>query len=214
MCSRCSYAGVRPITSRTSYVGAPCKSTNATTCPACAKANRYLRMTQLRDGWCTEHEPADTTTEPTQDQRDVLAARAELFNEYHDARGDGDDELADAIKALVADLDIELRELGVRGQLPPLDPKPRRKAKSTRRRDDVPDLPRRKVNKALTVGTAYADGKYRPSTFFTLTLPSYGHINKVRDPKTRLRLVSVGSPAWTLDGLRLTPSGSRHDPPR
>ncbi|WP_328411253.1 replication initiator [Nocardia sp. NBC_00403] len=182
-----------PITSRTSYVGAPCKSTNATTCPACAKANRYLRMTQLREGWCTEHEPVDTTTEPTQAQQDVLAGRAMFFTDYHDARRDGDDELADAIKALVADMDVELRALGVRGKLPPLDAKPRRKAKSTRRRDDVPDLPRKKVNKALTVGAAYADGKYRPSTFFTITLDSYGHINKVRDPKTG-KMVSDGSP--------------------
>lgn len=182
-----------PVTSRTSYVGAPCKSTNAATCPACAKANRYLRMTQLREGWCAEHEPVDTTTEPTQAQTDVLGSRAKLFNDYHDARRVGDHELADAIKALVADLDVELRELGVRGRLPALDEKPRRKAKSTRRRDDLPDLPRQKVNKALTVGTAYANGKYRPSTFFTLTLDSYGTINRVRDPETG-KMVSDGSP--------------------
>ncbi|WP_406237723.1 replication initiator [Nocardia sp. NBC_01009] len=182
-----------PITSRTSYVGAPCKSTVASTCPACAKANRYLRMTQLREGWCAEHEPVDTKTEPTQAQQDVLGGRAILFADYHDARRDGDHELADAIKALVADLDVELRELGVRGRLPALDEKPRRKAKSTRRRDDLPDLPRKKVNKALTVGAAYANGKYRPSTFFTITLDSYGAINRVRDPETG-KMVSDGSP--------------------
>lgn len=182
-----------PIAARTSYVGAPCKSTVDSICPACAKANRYLRMTQLREGWCAEHEPADDKSEPTEAQRDVLAARASLFTDYHEARRDGDTELAQAIKELVADLDTELRELGVRGQLPPLDSKPRRKAKSTRRRDDVPDLPRKKVNKALTVGAVYADGKHRPSTFFTLTLDSYGHINRVRDPETG-EMVSDGSP--------------------
>ncbi|MFQ6328878.1 replication initiator [Nocardia sp. CWNU-33] len=187
-----------PITSRTSYVGAPCKSTNGTTCPACAKANRYLRMTQLREGWCAEREPVDATTEPTEAQQEILAGRAMFFTDYHEARGEGDDELADAIKALVADMDVELRALGVRGKLPPLDAKPRRKAKSTRRRDDVPDLPRKKVNKALTVGAAYADGKYRPSTFFTLTLDSYGHINRVWDPTggkdKKGAMVSDGSP--------------------
>ncbi|WP_433758130.1 replication initiator [Nocardia sp. CA-135398] len=181
-----------PITSRTSYVGAPCKSTNASTCPACAKANRYLRMTQLREGWCAEHEPVDTKTEPTQAQEDVLGSRAKLFTDYHDACSAGDHELADAIKALVADLDVELRELGVRGRLPALDEKPRRKAKSTRRRDDLPDLPRRKVEKT-TIGRAYANGKYRPSTFFTITLDSFGHINRVRDPETG-KMVSDGSP--------------------
>ncbi|WP_067494963.1 replication initiator [Nocardia ignorata] len=182
-----------PITSRTSYVGAPCKSTVATVCPACAKANRYLRMTQLREGWCAEHEPVDPETVVTQAQQDVLGARALLFNDYHDARRAEDHELAEAIKALVADLDTELRELGVRGRLPALDEKPRRKTKSTRRRDDVPDLPRKKVNKNLTIGQAYAEGKYRPSTFFTLTLPSYGSINRVRDRETG-EMVSDGSP--------------------
>ena len=182
-----------PITSRTSYVGAPCKSTHADTCPACAKANRYLRMTQLRDGWCAEAEPVDPETVVTQAQQDVFAARATLFNQYKEARREGNDEFADDIKALVADLDTELRELGVRGRLPGLDESPRRKAKSTRRRDDVPDLPRKRVNKTVTVGTAYADGKYRPSTFFTLTLPSYGSINRYRDTVTG-QMVSDGSP--------------------
>ncbi len=182
-----------PITSRTSYVGAPCKATVATTCPACAKANKYLRVTQLREGWCAEHEPADAQPVVTQAQADVLAARATLFNQYKDARADGDDEFADDIKALVADLDTELRELGVRGRLPALDEKPRRKTKSTRRRDDLPDLPRLKVDKKLTIGKAYAGGKIRPSAFFTLTLDSFGAINRVHDPQTN-DLVSDGSP--------------------
>ncbi|MEU0545032.1 replication initiator [Nocardia sp. NPDC005978] len=182
-----------PITSRTSYVGAPCKATVDSVCPACAKANRWLRMTQLREGWCAAHEPTDEATEPTDAQREILAARATLFTDYHDARGDGNDELAQAIKDQVIELDRELRELGVRGQFPPLDPRPRRKAKSTRRRDDVPDLPRKKVDKKLTVGATYANGKYQPSTFFTLTLDSFGAINRVRDPETGL-MVSDGSP--------------------
>lgn len=182
-----------PITSRSSYVGAPCKATVATTCPACAKANKYLRITQLREGWCAEHEPVDPEPVVTQPQHDVLAARARLFNDYKDARADGDDELADAIKALVADLDTEARELGVRGRLPDLDPTPRRKAKSTRRRDDLPDLPRMKVDKAVTIGKAYAGGKYRPSVFFTLTLDSFGQIHRVHDP-AKNEMVSDGSP--------------------
>ncbi|MEV6222726.1 replication initiator [Nocardia fluminea] len=187
-----------PITSRTSYIGAPCKATVATTCPACAKANKYLRVTQLREGWCAEHEPVDEQPVVTQAQADVLAARAILFNDYRDARTDGDDELADSIRALVADLDTELRELGVRGRLPALDEKPRRKTKSTRRRDDLPDLPRMKIDKSLTIGKAYAGGKYRPSTFFTLTLDSFGRINQVWDPKAgkdgKGAMVSDGSP--------------------
>ncbi|MGW5314442.1 replication initiator [Nocardia thailandica] len=181
-----------PTTGRVSYVGAPCKSTVGSVCPACAQAAKQVRMTQLREGWCLDAEPVDPEPVTTKSQAEVLAARAELFTGYHDARRDGEHELAESIKALVADLDVELRELGVRGQLPPLDPKPRRKAKSTRRRDDLPDLPRKKVTKT-TIGQAYADGKYRPSTFFTLTLDSYGAINRVRDPETG-QMVSDGSP--------------------
>ncbi|MFD3428445.1 replication initiator [Nocardia fluminea] len=182
-----------PNTSRTSYIGAPCKATVATTCPACAKANKYLRITQLREGWCAEHEPADSEPVVTEAQQAVFGARATLFNQYKNARTDGDDGLAESIKALVAELDTELRDLGVRGRLPALDEKPRRKTKSTRRRDDLPDLPRLKVDKKLTIGKAYAGGKIRPSAFFTLTLDSFGAINRVHDPATN-DMVSDGSP--------------------
>ena len=55
--------------------------------------------------------------------------------------------------------------------------------RSTKRRQDAPDLPRRKVA-ARTVGKTYTapDGKtFRPSMFLTLTCPSYG---RVRDDGT------------------------------
>src|SRR5690606_17534394 len=59
-----------------------------------------------------------------------------------------------------------------------------RRHRSTRRRQDVPDLPRRKVT-ARTVGRAFATkhGKtYRPSTFLTLTLDSYGPVRDDGSP--------------------------------
>ena len=62
-------------------------------------------------------------------------------------------------------------------------PGPPRRHRSTRRRQDAPDLPRRKVS-ARTVGKTYTapDGKtFRPSMFLTLTCPSYG---RVRDDGT------------------------------
>ncbi len=58
-----------------------------------------------------------------------------------------------------------------------------RRQRSTRRRRDTPDLPRRKIA-ARTVGKTYTtpDGKtFRPSQFVTLTCPSYG---KVREDGT------------------------------
>ncbi len=182
-------------TGKISYVGAPCKCRFESVCPACAKAYRLLRATQLREGWCLSEEPVDETVEPTQEQQDLLSARAHLFDQFRQAREDGDDETAESIRALVAEIDTELRELGVKGRFPSLDEKPRRKAKSTRRRQDVPDLPRRKVEKR-TIGEVY--NGYQPSTFLTLTLPSYGAINQVWDPKGgkdgKGAMVSDGSP--------------------
>ncbi|HEX2297538.1 MAG TPA: replication initiator, partial [Pseudonocardiaceae bacterium] len=75
-----------------------------------------------------------------------------------------------------AELDAELRALGVRGRLTPLDPPPKPKKRSTRRRQDAPNLPRRRVEKR-TVGRVFA-GRYRPSTFLTLTLNSYGRVDE------------------------------------
>jgi hypothetical protein len=60
----------------------------------------------------------------------------------------------------------------------------------TRRRQDAPSLPRRKVT-VRTTGQVYTapDGKaYRPSMFLTLTCDSYG---KVRDDGTPADLRQV-----------------------
>jgi hypothetical protein len=64
----------------------------------------------------------------------------------------------------------------VRGRLEPLDPPVRPvKKRSTRRRQDAPNLPRRPVERR-TLGQVFG-GKYRPSTFLTLTLGSYGRVD-------------------------------------
>ena len=57
---------------------------------------------------------------------------------------------------------------------------PGRRVRSTRRRSDMPDLPRVRMEER-TIGETFGPGdgrEYRPSMFVTLTLPSYG---KVRD---------------------------------
>jgi hypothetical protein len=60
------------------------------------------------------------------------------------------------------------------GVVPP-DP---RRVRSTRRRDDLPDLPRVPVEDRIVgrVFTASDGREYRPSMFLTLTLPSYGPV--------------------------------------
>jgi hypothetical protein len=82
---------------------------------------------------------------------------------------------------LIAELDQEITNSGLRGKADP-GQRPRRH-RSTRRRQDTPDLPKRKIS-PHTVGKTYTapDGKtFRPSMFITLTCPSYG---KVRDDGT------------------------------
>jgi hypothetical protein len=62
-------------------------------------------------------------------------------------------------------------------------PRPNRSS-ATRRRQDAPDLPRRPVERR-TVGQVFG-GRYRPSTFLTLTLDTYGRVDSdgaALDPK-------------------------------
>ncbi len=104
-----------------------------------------------------------------------MAARADLLTAYAECQATGDDSVCEQIAESVAELDTELRALGVRGRLTPLDPPPKPVKRSTRRRQDAPDLPRRPVERR-TVGRVFA-GRYRPSTFLTLTLDSYGRVD-------------------------------------
>ncbi len=79
---------------------------------------------------------------------------------------------------LIGELDAEITRAGIRGKAAPA--RPARRHRSTRRRQDAPDLPRRKVS-PRTVGKTYTapDGKtFRPSLFVTLTCPSYGRIGE------------------------------------
>ena len=65
-----------------------------------------------------------------------------------------------------------------------LPARPARRHRSTKRRQDAPDLPRRKVT-SRTVGKTYTaqDGKtLRPSMFLTLTCPSYGRVREDGTP--------------------------------
>jgi hypothetical protein len=79
---------------------------------------------------------------------------------------------------LLTELDEEITNAGMRGKV--ASDRPVRRHRSTRRRQDAPDLPRRKVS-PRTVGKTYTapDGKtFRPSMFVTLTCPSYGRVDQ------------------------------------
>ena len=162
-------------TGRIEVVPVPCGSTREDQCRPCADKARRLRMAQCRQGWHLDDEPVIPRAQPTEEHQELMATRADLAAAYTECRALGDETTCEQITESIADLDTELRALGVRGRLTPLDPPPKPVKRSTRRRQDTPDLPRRPVDKR-TVGQVFA-GRYRPSTFLTLTLDSYGRVD-------------------------------------
>jgi hypothetical protein len=162
-------------TGRVDVVPVACGSTREDQCRPCADKARRLRMAQCREGWHLEDEPVSERTTPSDAHKELLAARADLFGAYAQCRAAGDEISCEQIAESVAELNAELRAAGVRGRLTPLDPPAKPVKRSTRRRQDSPDLPRRPVQRR-TVGRVFA-GRYRPSTFITLTLDSYGRVD-------------------------------------
>ncbi|MBV8931629.1 MAG: replication initiator protein [Kutzneria sp.] len=166
-----------PDTYEIRYVAVPCGSTVESVCLSCARKAKALRQAQCREGWHLTEEPDFTPEPPTKDQTELLTYRADLMRAYHEA---SEAPAADELREEIRSVDAELRHLGVRGALPSPDAQVRRAVtRSTKRRQDAPTLPRRRVEKR-TLGREFA-GRFRPSMFVTLTLDTYG---RVRDDGT------------------------------
>jgi hypothetical protein len=168
-----------------------CGATRESVCKPCARRAKKLRQQQCREGWHRDDEPMPP---PEADEEQKAALRLLADFEYLRA-----DSLAKGEWHHVKDLDEGIAEVekliaasGIRGTIggshDPDDDgtateQPRRK-RSTRRRQDAPNLPRRRVA-ARTVGRTFAgnDGKvFRPSMFVTVTLPSYGRVREDGSP--------------------------------
>jgi hypothetical protein len=163
-------------TGQAEQVMVPCGATFASVCPACAERAKNLRIGQCREGWHLEVEPIDPAPAPTAEQAMWLELRAEAQRDRDNAAETGQD--TTELDEVIRDLDAQLKRCGIRGQADPGTPKPRRH-RSTRRRQDVLDLPKRKIS-PHTVGKTYTarDGTtYRPSMFVTLTCDSYGKVD-------------------------------------
>jgi hypothetical protein len=155
-------------------IDVPCGATLEATCPPCAKRNRHLRMAQCREGWHLDHEPAIRPDEPTDEQRWLIEFRADMHAKRDSAEQAGQD--TTDLDAVISGLDEEINAAGMRGTVTG-SAVPKRN-RSTKRRQDAPNLPRRKMTNT-TLGRTFtsSDGKiYRPSLFVTLTLPSYGKV--------------------------------------
>ncbi|MDA2809055.1 replication initiation protein [Nocardiopsis sp. RSe5-2] len=175
-------------TGHTEVIDVPCGSTLASRCPACAKRKRSMRRSQCEEGWHLTEEPEPAPDDPTDVQQDWVKRRAVVTAERDrlaDEGGAAPEELA-ALDAAIADLDEEIAASGLRGSVAPSSASSRpRRSRSTRRRQDAPDLPKRQMKRS-TLGRAFTDpasGKvFRPSMFLTLTLDSYGRVKSDGTP--------------------------------
>jgi hypothetical protein len=176
---------VRPVpmkvtdtrTGEVSFIDVPCGATLASKCPSCAERARRLRMHQCREGWHLDTDPLPDADDPNDTQVGLVFERADITAARDDARDQDDEDTATVCVETLGEVDAEIRLAGVRGDVePPARP---RIVRSTRRRNDAPDLPRRAMERT-TVGRAFVgkDGTvFRPSIFLTVTLDSYGRVH-------------------------------------
>lgn len=173
---------IRPIqlrrtdldTGQTTQVLVPCGHTLASVCPSCASRAKTLRAAQCREGWHLDAEPVIAPDEPDDEQRMWIERRSDTQRERDDADAAGAD--TRELDALSAELDDEIIRSGMRGNVLPA--RPSRRQRSTRRRQDTPDLPSRSMD-SRTIGRTYTapdDTTFRPSMFITLTCDSYGKV--------------------------------------
>ena len=137
--------------------------------------SKTLRAAQCREGWHLDAEPV-AAPEPADDVQAMwITHRAETQRKRDQAQTAGQDTAG--LDEMNAELDEEITRSGVRGTV--LPKRQHRRHRSTRRRQDAPDLPRRAIE-ARTIGQTYAapgGQTYRPSMFITLTCDSYGRVN-------------------------------------
>ncbi|GIH91179.1 helitron helicase-like domain-containing protein [Planobispora siamensis] len=173
---------IRPIemrrldahTGRTESFDIPCGTTQEAKCPPCAQRNKQLRKAQCREGWHLDHEPVAEPAPSTEDQRWLIEFRADVQTQRDQAEHDGED--TSAWDEAIVEIDAEINAAGMRGNV--LGRTAPKRSRSTRRRQDAPDLPKRaKANTTLGRTFTGTDGRVlRPSLFVTLTLASYGKI--------------------------------------
>src|SRR5260370_19737441 len=181
-------ACIRPVqlrrtdlaTGQTEPVLVPCGHTVASVCPSCAERAKNLRAAQCREGWHLDQEPVIEPDKPTDGQRWWVEKRADaqVIRDEADRRGDDTGDLDE----LLAELDAEITDAGMRGKV--LPNRPERRHRSTTPRPDAPPLPKRTPD-PRTIGKTYTapDGKtFRPSMFVTLTCPSYGRVGSDGTP--------------------------------
>ncbi len=190
---------IRPVSLRrtdtttgaTEIVDVPCGATLESRCPACAKRKRSIRRSQCEEGWHLDQEPTVTPDAPSEVQRAWVEQRAMITAERDRLveSGAADPDQVTTLDSAIADLDAEISACGLRGSVAPGSSSSvsgrARRVRSTRRRQDAPDLPKRPMVRK-TVGRSFEDPDsgetFRPSLFVTLTLDSYGRVKNDGTP--------------------------------
>lgn len=175
-------------TGLTEVIDTPCGATQEAKCPACAQRARRLRQQQIREGWHRNDEPDPGPEPATDEQKALIALRAHYeFGRDEATRASQWDQVADLDDA-IAVLEKHITTKGLRGRPAPPhtteDSNDKRRVRSTKRRQDAPNLPRLPVQNR-TVGRTFEgrDGiMFRPSMFLTLTLGSYGRVHSDGTP--------------------------------
>ena len=165
-------------TGETEIIPMPCGATLASKCPTCAERARRLRMAQCKSGWHLDDEPLPPPDPPSDEAKQLGRLRADLEALCKEAEQAGNTDDVTDIDGVIGHVDEALTDLGVRGKAAPDNRERPRRTRSTRRRQDVADLPRLPVDKR-TVGRTYVapDGTaWRPSMFLTLTCDTYGRV--------------------------------------
>jgi len=177
-------------TGQTEVIDLPCGATREDKCPACANRAKRLRQRQIREGWHRTDEPNPGPAPATEGQRALLTLRAHFeFERAAAERAAQWDQVAD-LDAAIDEVEQAIAAEGLRGRVAPprpgdgedRDDRQPKRVRSTRRRQDVPDLPRQKVERR-TVGRIYVGSNgtvHQPSMWLTLTLDSYGPVHGVR----------------------------------
>ena len=164
------------VTGQAELIDLPCGATLASKCPSCAERARRLRVAQCREGWHLDTEPVLETDPPTGEQQTLATVRADLERARVEAEDEGED--PGEVDAVIDQVDELVADAGVRGRIG-AGATPRR-VRSTRRRADAAELPRRRVD-TRTVGRVYGE-RFRPSLFVTATLDSYGPVRSDGTP--------------------------------
>src|SRR5438105_5066992 len=134
------------VTGKAEQVMIPCGATLASICPPCAERTKSLRIAQCQEGWHLEDEPDPGPPPPDQTQEHWLILRAEAQAQRDRTEALGED-TAD-YDALIGELDVEITRAGIRGTVTTSRPDGttrQRRSRSTRRRQDAADLPKRKI---------------------------------------------------------------------